>query len=337
MMSWKTFVPPQLRNSSIKLEDKIAWIKTALWHPNNSTLFIPNKFQVVCDWVVDQLITISRRSQDRGAATQMLWELFDSILPTMSNHGTVKALILQALAERMLQVIKADNHQNTGFQDEIKILLSCCGSLFNKQANLNIDIANLNIEGLATFLASFIALWIVSTKNENSFSETILNLLLCIIQYTNRMLSQQSNQKKVFVVYCELLLANNIVLRYSLRQLLTSQMPYNTKLLENVLNAVERLLAGILFHREMKKIVTSAEFNFYVELVKLIQLEKMFDQNQTIRQNTASAFNALTDIVIKFDIYQPSVDSVAGNTQLTWMKNRCEDLVGRSLFYDDSH
>ena len=61
MANWKAFVPPQLRNSSIKLCDKIAWIDKALWHPDETTLFIPNKFQVIADWVVDQLITITKR------------------------------------------------------------------------------------------------------------------------------------------------------------------------------------------------------------------------------------------------------------------------------------
>lgn len=59
--NWKSFVPPQLRNSSLKLDDKIAWIEKALWHPDQATLFIPNKFQVICDWVTDQLISMTKR------------------------------------------------------------------------------------------------------------------------------------------------------------------------------------------------------------------------------------------------------------------------------------
>ena len=56
--------------------------------------------------------------------------------------------------------------------------------------------------------------------------------------------------------------------------------------------------------REKEGSMNSIEFNFYVELANVIQMENLYDENQGIRQSTALAFDALTVAVIEFDVYQ---------------------------------
>ncbi|KAM9316706.1 unhealthy ribosome biogenesis protein 2 homolog [Gastrophryne carolinensis] len=243
----------KLKNTKIPWEDKIklahfAWI--------SHQCFLPNKEQVLLDWVCHALTGQNTKKLNlEEDVVRKLWSFLDDVLRSKRLQSLMiegKSIKLRfAIAQAIIDVLSSSIAQQTPCG--IASVLSCCQSILSNPALAFVYTAKYEL--MVDLLSKLCALACCYLSSGQAVTVQVFNVLyLCLTQYL-QIQRQQSNPNRIFTHVMAQLFQPCLLLRHALLVRAWSKDDDNQvrhQLSKDIRNNIDTLLCSALFQPELR-------------------------------------------------------------------------------------
>ncbi|XP_078357235.1 unhealthy ribosome biogenesis protein 2 homolog isoform X2 [Oculina patagonica] len=245
----------KLKDPAVAWDEKLSLAKHA-W--DSSDCVIPNKQQVLLDWIVQEIINGYKKGV-KEANYEMLNGLWEFLLHVIQSQELfTEGKISITLKPQLLQVFKDIFLCKDSVQigSSISAIISCCNTVFSTPQLAASVLAK--FESYVSFLSAFLSYFVPICLEESK--EFYLLVKVCLEKYF-LVQRQQANQRKVFTSMCQQLLEPLVSLHHKFKS--TSKLSHSTveqhgdlpenwqvKKAQDIRNLVELAVTRSLFHKD---------------------------------------------------------------------------------------
>ncbi|XP_015778811.1 PREDICTED: unhealthy ribosome biogenesis protein 2 homolog [Acropora digitifera] len=245
MKSEQKGVYSKLQNVSVPWDEKLTFARYVWDSPD---CVIPNKQQVLLDWIIQGLLNISKKDPQIVQASECkgLWELLFHVL--QSHELLSQEKIPVTLKPPLLQVFTDifSSKESTSDESSLQIVIKCCNKIMsNSQLASSLLV---KLERVVPFLSSLLSFFESVSLDQ---SEELYILVKACLQKFLVFQRQQVNQRKVFAVMCQQLLKPLIRLVFCLDGVRSQeQNNWHRKSVQDICQLAELIMSQSLFHKD---------------------------------------------------------------------------------------
>ena len=260
-MSGLTSLYSKLQNSDATLEERTKLARQIL---SNNKCFLPNKNQLLVDWICQELSNISRGKKHNGPHSDKqeteLWKILSDVLNDPASEEIVLRQKTLPLLFRELEEISRilgnhnfvdDDNLKIRNQDRISCVLLCFRAMLN---NPNMSLTFLNkFENLERFsrsmLACFLAVILQKDLHDTKFVDELFHLVVAVLAQYNAAQEQHTVQHKIFTSLCKTLLPLLLFIRTVLKD--ENFLYYQNLHKDEMSSAIDAVIKSGLFHKDV--------------------------------------------------------------------------------------
>ena len=247
----------KLRNTALPLEERIELSREIL---RNSNYFLPNKIQVVVDWLCEELSCFGKKGQDVVTADKQqteLWKVLNEVLNDPASEQIVLRpkmlpLLFNELNEMRLSLRngRSESGVNEMVEDRVLSVLLCFKAI-SKNPNMSLTffykLDNLE-QYLKGVLTCFLIVLLQPDLHSAIFVEELFQLVVVVLAQYGTAVRQQVSQSKVFANICEKLLHLLLLVRSALEDKLLS---FQVSSKGDLGSAIDNVIISGLFNKDL--------------------------------------------------------------------------------------
>ncbi|KAK9411769.1 unhealthy ribosome biogenesis protein 2 like [Crotalus adamanteus] len=242
----------KLKSSKTSWEDKLKLARFA-WISHQC--FLPNKEQVLLDWVSHSLVSCyNKKLELPDEIIEKLWIYLDGIIHSKKLQNLFKDGKMVTLRFTIAQVINENLSlaYNQKTLKNVKAVLSCCSGILSKSPLSIVYTAKFELLVYLLSKLSWLTCWQLSS--ENPVSLQLFDVLQLSLRQYLLIQRQQTNANRVFGQVIQQLLQPCLLLRYLLTVKVRTDAAddhIHPHLSKEVRNHVETLLKAGIFQQEL--------------------------------------------------------------------------------------
>ncbi|XP_048590183.1 unhealthy ribosome biogenesis protein 2 homolog isoform X2 [Nematostella vectensis] len=223
----------KLKNPSISQDEKISLVSSA-WQSDKC--FIPNKHQVLLDWVCQEIINSYKKdfraTEKSSSSLKGLWIFTVSLLENLAHQISTVSVVIKP---HLLQVFTdLFTQQASNKLPEFQPVVQCCILILTSD-----KLATSWLTKFESFV-HFVSSVLLASASSVHLQDDILSLLQVSLQKYIPLQRKQSNHKKLFERFCEHLLNPMMQVHYKIVSEKATSSNIQTKICECVGDALFR-------------------------------------------------------------------------------------------------
>ncbi|XP_031552691.1 unhealthy ribosome biogenesis protein 2 homolog, partial [Actinia tenebrosa] len=351
----------KLRDPQVSWENKISIAQNA-W--SDEKCFIPNKQQVLLDWVCQKLVDHILYKKDKrpvdgeqiSREVKDLWGYFKKILQNISTckplNGedsvhiplTLMPQLVQVFAKVFLDYSSSESCRFTSEQESDMLNIIHCGQMILSSSQLNTSFVA-KFENYVMFMSSLLSLFVVFMININSLTNNeicneMFHMLELSLSVYNSLQRRQTNHRKLFERTCGHIIGPLLTVRYIVKNIKLHVYQSDAKKITQdkitcFVNLLHRTLSDALFRRE--------NLSDYLSTLKALKDKK--DEDDTTEPQSKRAclgnytkllFDTLRNLLSCSDgMKQEAVMDILPQLYVDFLKARRENqMASSSLEFD---